>query len=141
MAKSFWKLSIVITGSGYSHILPFFWNIGKYPINTLDSFVSISEYDTKDVRDCFIECHQKFIDIQIITKGEEKIGIVPKQYCKGGSYDKEKDFEKLEGTTQFIDLKPGSFMIFFPQDGHMPCVKTGEKTCAIKKAVFKIKVL
>jgi YhcH/YjgK/YiaL family protein len=35
-----------------------------------------------------------------------------------------------------VTLKPGQFVIFFPQDGHAPCI-IGEKK--IKKAIFKVK--
>ncbi|MBR3398726.1 MAG: YhcH/YjgK/YiaL family protein, partial [Prevotella sp.] len=32
--------------------------------------------------------------------------------------------------------QPGEFAIFFPQDGHAPCISQEE---GIKKAIFKVK--
>ena len=33
-------------------------------------------------------------------------------------------------------VQPGQFAIFFPQDGHMPCITDAPE---IKKAIFKVK--
>lgn len=104
-------------------------------------FVIIDKYLTKDIKDKFIECHKKFIDIQVIIKGKEKIGICSRKECKAtNKYDKEKDLEKLKGEMDFITLKNGYFAVFFPQDAHMPGLIDG-KAAEIKKIVFKIPVL
>ena len=34
-----------------------------------------------------------------------------------------------------VTCKPGQFAIFFPQDGHQPCIGKGD----IHKAIFKVK--
>lgn len=105
-----------------------------------NSFVMINTYMTKDVSECFIECHKKFIDVQVILSGCEKIGIINKQECSENSYDEEKDFQKLVGEVDYITLKEGYFAIFFPHDGHMPQVKINHNPGEVKKAVFKISV-
>ena len=37
----------------------------------------------------------------------------------------------------FVTCHPGMFAIFFPQDGHAPCISFEPE---IKKAIFKISV-
>lgn len=103
-------------------------------------YFTVSEYSTKDRREGFIECHRKYIDIQLITRGSEKIGICHKNKCTAGSYDENKDYQKLEGVVDWLILRPGYFMIFFPQDGHMPQIKTARKSEMVRKIVFKVPV-
>jgi biofilm protein TabA len=102
-------------------------------------YAVVSEYTTDCIENKFIECHKRYIDIQIIVAGIEQIGICAKNECKIiDEYDEEKDLEKLEGKIDLITLKNGSFAIFFPQDGHVPGLKIGNKENRVKKAVFKI---
>ena len=114
--------------------------VGKHPINNLGAYVSVNKYDTKSIEDCFIECHRKFIDVQIIAWGEEKIGVAHKQFCEEQPYDDEKDLQKLCGKVDFITLVPGLFAVFSPHDAHEPGVRSGTEAVAIKKIVFKIPV-
>lgn len=112
--------------------------IGKVDIGE-GVYVAVSEYPTDDIKNKFIECHRKYIDIQIIIDGVEQIGVCDKNECKIiGEYDKEKDLEKLAGRTDLITLKKGYFAIFFPQDGHMPGLRIGNSENRVKKAVFKV---
>lgn len=114
--------------------------IGKIDVGE-GVYVVISEYPTDDIKNKFIECHKKYIDIQIIIDGVEQIGVCDKNECKIiGEYDKEKDLEKLEGRMDLITLKKGYFVIFFPQDGHAPGLRIGNSENRVKKAVFKVPV-
>ncbi|HOD54085.1 MAG TPA: YhcH/YjgK/YiaL family protein [Candidatus Cloacimonadota bacterium] len=100
--------------------------------------LGINEYMTRTVEESFIECHRKYIDIQMITCGSEQIGILPIKEAFQFPYDEEKDFQKLQGITDFISLKPSYFMIFFPQDGHMPMLINSAKPEKVRKLVFKV---
>lgn len=104
-------------------------------------YANVDSYLTKKISDCFIECHKKYIDIQIIINGIEKIGICNKSECIENPYDEERDLQKLEGEVDFITLKQGYFAIFFPQDGHMPQVNHSNTSQLVKKIVFKIPVV
>ena len=113
---------------------------GKHPINNSGAFASVNEYEPKPETDCFVECHRKYIDIQLITTGEEYIGYCPVSDCTAQPYDEEKDLQKLSGTVSYLRMKPGMFAIFFPHDGHMPCMRVQETPSKVKKVVFKIPV-
>ena len=100
-----------------------------------------SEYETALASQKFIEFHELYIDLQMVTAGSEKVGVVPRSWCRVlESYNKEKDFGKLEGDLDFVRLVPGVFMILFPEDGHMPGVVFEEEPTLVKKIVFKIPV-
>lgn len=113
---------------------------GKYEINDQGAFAIIETYETKEASDCFIECHRKYIDIQLVIEGSERIGVCHKSACDEFTYDEEKDFQKLKGETALLTLEKGSFMIFYPDDAHMPKVRYGESSGIVKKIVFKIPV-
>lgn len=114
---------------------------GKYEVNNPGAFALISEYITKEISECFIECHRKYIDIQIILEGRERIGICNISECKEYPYDPDKDFQKLAGEVSFIKMDPGCFAIFFPRDGHMPQLKYGDLPEKVKKVVFKVPIM
>ncbi len=114
--------------------------IGKHPINDNGGYASVNEYNTKSIEDSFIECHRKFIDVQIIAWGEEKIGVTHKQFCVEQPYDDAKDLQKLTGKLDFMTLLPELFAVFFPHDAHEPGISSGAGAVAVKKIVFKIPV-
>lgn len=53
------------------------------------------------------------------------------------AYNDEKDFALYKRTpTSFVDIHPGQFVIFFPEDAHAPIIGTGK----IRKMVGKVKL-
>jgi len=114
--------------------------IGKYEISGTDAFVTIQEYQTRPASEGFIEAHRKYLDIQVLLAGEELMGICPLAEGQPGSYDAGKDFLKVEGSVDFQRFKPGYFMVFHPQDGHMPGIQSGSTPVLVRKAVFKVVV-
>lgn len=102
--------------------------------------VMINEYETKELEKGIIECHRKFIDIQILLSGEEYIGINRKEKAKEKKeYNEEKDYQELSGDYCLTKLETGYFVIFYPEDGHMPGIKVENKN-KVRKIVFKIPV-
>lgn len=111
---------------------------GRYEVDSHGAFALVKEYVTKDLSETFVECHRKFIDIQILLKGIERIGICNKAECKEYAYDPDKDLQKLDGELSFIKMDRNYFAIFFPHDGHMPELKYGDLQEKVKKIVFKV---
>ncbi len=114
--------------------------VGRHEIDGNNVYLSVQEYTTKLEETAKPEAHKKYIDVQILISGTEKIGYCPIQYTQQYSfYDEEKDIEFLIGEVEFLTATPDKFFIFFPQDAHMPSIAVGEQT-SVKKAVFKIKI-
>jgi YhcH/YjgK/YiaL family protein len=112
---------------------------GRHQIGSEGCFALVSQYITQSRDEGFIECHRRHIDIQILVRGVEGIGVCRRSDAVVSSWDEEGDFETLECQVDFITLRPGSFVIFFPQDGHMPKVRHGAPA-SVRKVVVKVPV-
>lgn len=87
----------------------------------------------------YFECHNTYIDIQIVYEGVERVGWKSRTNCllPRGEYNTEKDVLFYEDAPElFFELKPGHFTIYFPEDVHAPMIGDG----AIKKMVVKVRV-
>ena len=114
---------------------------GKYEIQGEDIYVNIQDYQTKPQNQGKWEAHRKYIDIQFIIEGSEKIGVGEIQnYTTTEVYDEEKDVEFLSTNLQaeFLTLNKNDFIILYPQDVHMPQICC-DKPTYVKKAVLKVK--
>ena len=113
--------------------------LGKYHIDGENLFYMVQEYDTKQ-DESIGEVHKKYIDIQLIVKGEEIIGYAPL------SCEKKLVEEKLDNdcifysceTTKLL-LKDGDFMVLYPSDIHSPGLMN-KVSSKCRKVVFKVKI-
>lgn len=86
------------------------------------------------------EDHRKYIDIQYIISGEERIEYLhdAKGLDVSSPYDAEKDiafYGSKPGTPAI--LRAGSFMILFPGEIHKPSLAL-DAPSAVRKAVIKV---
>ena len=106
-------------------------------------FVLKQAYKTKKRETCFFESHRKYVDIQYMVCGKEYMDVAPiETLALVNEYDEEKDFIKYEGKLNDIStllIQEGELAIFYPQDGHQPCVEVNHSKL-IYKAVIKIPV-
>ena len=111
---------------------------GKYPIKGKDLFLNLTTAKGKAPDEAEVETHVKMIDIQIPLDGPETYGYTPLCNLPEEEYNAEKDVTMYPGlmAESFIDCQPGMFAIFFPQDGHAPCITMAPE---IRKAIFKVK--
>jgi len=113
---------------------------GKYPIKDKDLFLNLTVAKGRAKEAATLETHINMIDIQIPLSCEETFGYTPLVDLPEFEYNAEKDITKY-GTTMaqtYVTLKPMQMGIFFPQDGHAPCIAEEPE---IKKAIFKVKVM
>lgn len=116
---------------------------GKYILDGENVFVSVTEGPTKVLENAKWEAHHKYIDLQYVIKGKEKMGIAPISAAKPiAEFDDTKDvgfYTSLANVEKYYVAKPGTFFLFFPSDAHRPSIKIkGFDTD--KKLVIKIKV-
>ena len=111
---------------------------GKHFIKDQDLFVNIQVAKGKTQEAAVLETHIEMIDIQIPITCEETFGYTPLCDLPDFEYNAEKDITKYGDTKAqtYVTVKPGQFVIFFPQDGHAPCIINQPE---IKKAIFKVK--
>jgi hypothetical protein len=85
------------------------------------------------------EAHKKYIDIQFIVNGKEKMGYSHKnKMIVTHEYNSDKDALYLKGEGNYLVAEAGYFAIFFPTDVHMPCIALNLST-PVKKVVIKVK--
>lgn len=136
----------------YASLNPLFSTVVKY-IKENDIFAQENGVVTFDGKDLFvnytvakgktadearIETHNCMIDIQIPLSCPETMGYTPRQNLPEAEYNEEKDIAFYQGRAEkYITINPGEFVIFFPEDGHAPCVSENPE---IRKAIFKVKV-
>lgn len=111
---------------------------GKYPIKGDDLFLNLTTAKGKTRKEAVMETHRKMIDIQIPLNTPETYGYSPLSSLPDTEYNAEKDITKYAGVEAetYFTCRPGEFAIFWPQDGHAPCISEAE---GIKKAIFKVK--
>ncbi|MDD2617915.1 MAG: YhcH/YjgK/YiaL family protein [Bacteroidales bacterium] len=110
---------------------------GKIVLDGEKLFISIAEYEGKSTEEARLETHEKYIDIQVIISGTETMGWRAAHDCKQplAPYDPQKDIcFYSDSSVSYLDVHPGEFAVFYPGDGHAPCIAKGP----IKKAVVKV---
>lgn len=113
---------------------------GKYEIDGENVFAIVQNYDTKPITAGKWEAHKKYIDIQYIVSGKEKMGYSnPVKMIVTEEYNIEKEVMFMKGEGNFLIAESGYFALFFPTDVHMPGIAINLST-PVKKVVVKVKV-
>lgn len=113
---------------------------GKHEVEDDNIYAIVNEYKTKDAKDCKLEAHRKFIDIQYIYSGIELIGVASlMNQTPVEEYDESRDCVFFNEETSFIKMAAGMFAIFFPDDMHMPGIKA-DSVSDVKKVVVKVRI-
>ena len=114
---------------------------GKYELKGDKLFALVQSYETAAETSKKFEAHRNYIDLQYLAAGEEIIYHTPLETLgEVQAYNGEKDFALYEGQPeQPLVMRPASFAILFPRDGHKPgCHFTGP--AKVRKVVLKIRV-
>ncbi|KOP65248.1 hypothetical protein AMS62_08305 [Bacillus sp. FJAT-18019] len=117
---------------------------GQYPIQGEDMFARVIELTTRVMDEQLAEKHEQFFDIHYLLKGDETIGWSLRE---GGDllspvqpYSLDQDaalYGDIPSETP-IRLRPGMYMVLFPEDIHRPGLTLGEEPGNVRKVVVKI---
>ncbi|WP_081161746.1 YhcH/YjgK/YiaL family protein [Niastella populi] len=113
---------------------------GKYPVDGDNVFVSVTEEPGKDFEKTNWESHRKYIDLQCVITGDEKMGKWPVAEATTITkpYDEAKDVANYTAPGKFHVVHAGSFIIFFPGEAHRPNITPGRNK-VVKKIVIKVR--
>jgi biofilm protein TabA len=112
---------------------------GRHPIDGDRLYVSIDSTDGRGRDAARLEAHRRYIDIQLTLDGAEEIGWRPRADCRmpSGSFDEQKDIGFFDDRPDsWIQVTPGRFAIFFPEDAHAPLAGLGR----LRKGIVKVAV-
>ena len=110
---------------------------GTYPVDGAEVRVLVQRYTTKLAHEGRWEAHRAHIDLQMVLTGEEHVGVAPIGRLVAEPYDAEKDILWLTGDGDRITLRPGEFVLLWPEDAHMPAMAI-DTPMPVLKLVFKI---
>ena len=115
---------------------------GVYELNPRVKAI-VSEYQTTPRNENGYEAHRRFIDIQYVLRGQERVASLPVERLRETKpYSEEGDaalYEEAGTRAQEMVIGNGYFAIFFPQDGHMPGLCAGAPG-QVKKVVVKVRM-
>ncbi|HBS91271.1 MAG TPA: hypothetical protein DEA51_02250 [Erysipelotrichaceae bacterium] len=105
-------------------------------------FAMVQQYSTKDVEGAMYEAHKKYVDVQLMLSGEERMDVSTLK-----SLVTTVDYTEVSDAQLFTHQKPdytwllysNDLAIFFPEDAHCPGL-TAKSTTQVQKVVFKVPV-
>ena len=105
-----------------------------------DLYVNIAHYTTGERSEKIWEAHRAYIDIHVLAEGTEKIDVSLIERMQTHPYEEDKDYVPADGAvTQTTIMRPGDFLICYPEDVHRSGVKVDE-AAPLKKGIFKVRV-
>ncbi|MBS4095482.1 MAG: YhcH/YjgK/YiaL family protein [Sulfuricella sp.] len=111
---------------------------GKHPIQGDDLFLIMEHRPGRPRTEAQLECHRRYIDIQLVLEGVDEMGWLPVAACSQpvAEYDDTRDIRFFnDAPATWLRTPAGAFCIFFPEDAHAPLVGEG----MIRKVVVKIR--
>jgi biofilm protein TabA len=115
--------------------------IGRYDLLGDDMYVMVQKVTTVPPKERKAENHRQYIDVQMVVTGEE-LHVVARQSERNQPVENEitnKDYalyQEVENEFE-LNLKPGMFVVYFPDDVHRPaCSRSGGMET--KRVVIKI---
>ena len=116
---------------------------GVYEIQGKDIYAQVFDAMTEDVADRRPESHEKYLDVQFLVSGRERLGFTKNTgNYKVAEHIKERDLIFYEAVEDegYIESRPGCFCVFFPSDIHRPLLAVNDKPIKIRKVVVKVHV-
>lgn len=125
--------------------------LGKHDIEgykSNEAFFVVMEYKTAPQSPVGPEFHQQYLDVQFITKGEEKCGWAimsdaeRQSFADKYNYDSERDIcfiDEKALSLRYFNMLPDEYYIFSPNTLHMPNLSVDEP-CEVRKVVIKINI-
>lgn len=113
---------------------------GRFPIQGDRVFALVQSYETGPSADRRFEIHGRYIDLQYVAAGRERILRAPGdglEVCT--PYDEERDAEFYYDppASSSVLLMPGDFAILFPGEAHKSGCMAGARD-PVRKIVIKI---
>jgi biofilm protein TabA len=114
--------------------------LGRHEIDGDRLFALVQEYTTRPANECVWEAHRKYIDVQYVVRGVERMGHAPlARMVVRTPYDPERDVTLFERGDAFVTVNEGAFAIFGPDDVHSPCVAANDPA-PVRKVVVKASI-
>ena len=116
--------------------------VGRTLIDGDDVFANVSDYETHDDTPERYEDHRRYIDIQVVVSGKERVGMAPYsgELPVVKPYDEAGDIEFVRATGEMVPLQAGEFLVIFPHEAHQPAVHPATGPEPVRKIIVKVRV-
>lgn len=114
---------------------------GRYHLDGDLLFAMVSRYRTRTREMAVWESHRKYIDVQFVVRGVERLGYVPLSRSPGiqTEYNGERDVMFHAPGTDTLLFSEGDFAILYPEDVHAPGLASDLVTPSdVLKVVVKV---
>jgi biofilm protein TabA len=125
---------------------------GRHEVDGDSLFYIVQSYQSKPLSQGKWESHRKYLDVQYVVEGVERFGWaplgradladVPGRAPLGRAdltvtqpYDASKDAALYAGDGDFITATPGTFLLLWPEDVHMPGIAVKDPAPVLKVVV------
>jgi biofilm protein TabA len=101
-------------------------------------------YQTKPRAEGFFESHRKYIDVQVVVEGQERIEVIESsRITMREPYVAERDLILYFDASDASELRllAGEAAIFYPVDVHMPSLRLHTASELVRKTVVKVPVI
>lgn len=101
-------------------------------------YINNVEVEAKAQEAMPLEAHRQYLDIHVLLEGAERIGWRDLADCgmPSKAYDEAGDYMLFDQpASTYVDLKPGQFVIVYPEDAHAPIIGEGKIRKLIVKAL------
>ena len=119
-------------------------DIGKKVLVNENFYYFVSNYKTKLEAEAELESHRKYVDIQIIVKGEELMDIADiSRLTIKANYNLKDDvmFWNITERMARITLRAGDYIILYPENAHRGAIRIREGNTEVLKIVGKVRII
>lgn len=114
---------------------------GRHEVSE-DFFYYVQEYETKPADEWKLESHRKYVDIQIMLDGAERMDIADiSRLSLSEEYNEDKDvlFWNIPSRMASITLRKGDYVILYPENAYRGTTLINQEV-NIRKIVGKVKI-
>jgi len=117
---------------------------GRHELDGDRLYAMVQRYQPKSETEAVWEAHRKYIDVQYIVEGRERMGYtyLRNELAVRQAYDAQKDFAFYDATGDLLEVPAGSFVLFMPHDVHAPGLTTEPPAASprVCKVVVKCRI-
>ena len=106
----------------------------RYELTESGLFVNAETYLTKPAQGREGEAHRRYVDLQFVLSGRERIGVAPLEtMTPAGDFQQEGDIGFYTGEyTQWAQLSAGDFALIWPHEAHLPGTQWNGESHVVK---------
>lgn len=113
---------------------------GRIEILGNDLFINVADAELLSADSQKLEVHQAYLDVHIPLSGDEIIGwraLSSLSAAPDVPFDVEVDYALYTSpASTYVTVRPGEFLIVYPEDAHAPIIGRGK----LRKLIAKVKL-